>query len=586
MQTAADRNAGVQRAALVAVLALAAFLNLYHLDQIGPNGLGNTYYAAAVQSMLTDWRHFFYLSFDPAGFLALDKAPLAIWLQAGSAALFGFHGWSLLLPQAFAGILTVALLYHLVRRTHGRWAGLLAALALAVTPASVVTNRNNTPDALLILVLLLAAWAMLRAVERGAPGWLLASAALVGAAFNVKMLQILLALPALAALYCFCAPLPWRKRLLYAALAAAVGLVVASPWVLAVELTPPDQRPYVGGSATNSLLELIFNYNGVARLWGEDWTVWLGAPGPLRLFNDKLAGQISWLLPFVIIGLPFAAAKARTASRRGALILWSVWLIFPLLYFSASLFYHSYYLATMAPAVAALTGIGADALWTARQSAGWRKWGAAAALAAGAGVQALILLPYPYPALIASVLGLCLAALLLMQRAQRTRRGAAAFATGCLALLIAPAVWALIPALTCTHSVLPAGGPQPDACKPFEIKPLLDPALVAYLEDNRGGARYLAATYDLGISAFGILATGEPFMTLGGYRGTDPILSVGEFAQFVADGEVRIFLSLTEEAELPEHAAIRRWVDAHCPLAPIQPDGITVRGPCAEEVLN
>jgi 4-amino-4-deoxy-L-arabinose transferase-like glycosyltransferase len=525
---------------------------------------------------------------------SLDKAPLAPWLQATSAKLFGFHGLSLLLPQSFAGILAVALLYRLVRRSYGNWAGLLAALTLAVTPISVVTNRNNTPDALLILTLLLATWSMFRATENGSLGWLLVSAALVGVAFNIKMLQILLVLPAFAVLYLFTSPLSWKKRLGYAAVAVLVGICVSSPWVLAVELTSPNQRPYIGGSVTNSVVELIFNYNGVARLWGEDWSYWLGAPGPLRFFNDKLAGQIAWLLPFATLGLVVAVRERKRAvsdtqrlRRRQALILWSSWLAFQLVYFSSSSFYHRYYLATMAPGVAALVGIGAHALWTWWRSPQPRKWMIAIILIANAGIQALILRAYPAwrPRLVPVILGLCLITIGMSVAARRARQHAqrwsrAAFAIGCLTLLLAPTVWTLIPVLTCTNPVMPTGGPQASECVPFEAHALLDPELVAYLESNRQGARYLAATYDLGISAFGILETGEPFMSLGGYRGTDPILSVEEFAQLVAGGEVRFFLNLADQPELPEQGMIKQWVTEHCPLAPVQPDGIEVRGPC------
>src|ERR687890_1546849 len=154
---------------LSAVLALSVFLDLSRLTS---EGYGNVYYAATVKNMLSSWHNFFFASYD-AGFVSVDKPPLGFWIQVTSACLFGFHGWSILLPQALAGVLSVALLYHLVRRSLGPVAGLLAALALAVTPISVAVQRNNVMDALLILALLLAAWAFVVAAERGSLGWLL-----------------------------------------------------------------------------------------------------------------------------------------------------------------------------------------------------------------------------------------------------------------------------------------------------------------------------------------------------------------------------------------------------------------------------
>ena len=549
-----------ERLVLAVILLASGFLNLFHLHRVGANGLGNAYYAAGIQSMLTSWRNFFFLAFDPAGFLMLDKGPGTPWIQALSAKLFGFHGLSLLLPQALVGILSVYMLYRLVRRAYGAWSGLLAALVLAVMPISVVTSRTNFPDPWLILTMLLAAWAVTRSVEEGSPGWLLLAGGLVGLGFNIKMLQILLVAPALVALYLSCSTLSWRRRLKHAGLALVVAVVVSAPWVLAVELTPADRRPYVGGSTTNSVLELIFSYNGIARLWGQDFSYFLGPPGPLRLFNDKLGAQVSWLLPLALIGALLAIVRAPRPSeppqerprRREALVLWTAWLLPQLLYFSVSTFYHRYYLATMAPAVAALAGIGADAMRSEWQANRGRKWWGVVALLGSAGVQALILSRHPEWArsLTPLVLATCLlsAVLLLSPRRSeleaRPRHGRLALTLGVLALCIGPTVWAAIPVFTCTDMTLPYAGPQSRECRPFEIKPFLDPDLVEYLEQHRGGAEFMAATYDLGIAEMGILETGEPFMALGGYRGSDPILTLDQFEQLVAEGKVRFFLSL------------------------------------------
>src|SRR5919199_2984273 len=203
-----------------------------------------------------------------AGFVTVDKPPLGLWIQAASAYLFGFNGLSLLVPQALAGVLSVALLYHLVRRAFGPIAGLLAALALAVTPISIAVQRNNLMDALLILALLLAAWAFVVAAERGSLRWLLLGSLIVGLGFNIKMLQAFLVLPAFYLLYLLGARASWRRRLLHLGAATVVLAIVSLSWAVAVDLTPSGERPYVGSSPNDSVLGLIIGYNGFDRLMG------------------------------------------------------------------------------------------------------------------------------------------------------------------------------------------------------------------------------------------------------------------------------------------------------------------------------
>src|SRR5712691_9066805 len=196
-------NRAPTRLALGGVMLISIFMNFY---QLGQNGFGNFYYAAGVRSMLDNLHNFFFVSFDPGGFVSLDKPPLGFWLQAASAKLFGFTPFSIFLPQALAGALSVLLLYHLVRRHFGVVAGLLAALALAISPISVLTNRNNTIDSTLVLVMLLGAWAVLRAAVTGKLRWLLLCAVFVGLGFNIKMLEAYLVVPAYGLLYLLAAP--------------------------------------------------------------------------------------------------------------------------------------------------------------------------------------------------------------------------------------------------------------------------------------------------------------------------------------------------------------------------------------------
>ncbi|GHO53169.1 glycosyltransferase family 39 protein [Ktedonobacter robiniae] len=218
--------------------------------------------------MLDSWHNFFFVSFDPGGFVTLDKPPLGFWLQAASAKLFGFSPFSILLPQALAGVLAVVVLYWLVRRHFGEVAALLAALALAISPISVVTDRNNTVDGMLILVILLGAWAVMRAAETGKLRWLLLCSVCIGLGFNIKMMQAYLVVPAYGLLYLLAAPKRIWVRLLHLGLAALLMLTISLSWMVVVDQTPTSQRPYVGSTQDNSEFSLALGYNGIQRLLG------------------------------------------------------------------------------------------------------------------------------------------------------------------------------------------------------------------------------------------------------------------------------------------------------------------------------
>lgn len=488
---------------MLSVALLAVVLNIVWLDR---QAFGNTYYAAAVKSMLTSWSAFFFAAFDGGGFVTVDKPPVGLWVQAISAKLFGFRGLSILLPQAIAGVLSVVLVWWLVRRVYGPAAGHVAGLALAVTPISVVTNRNNTMDAQLILALLLAVWAGSLAAERGRLRLLLLSAALMGLAYNVKMLQAFLAAPAIWAAYLVCAPARWPARLMHLTGATALLLAVSLSWSVAVDALPPDTRPYVGSSGSNSAVSLALGYNGLGRFTqaiasrvpipglagvtvdltaAPGFAPGIGNPGALRLFSDALGEQSSWLLPLALAGLTLAGwqlLSARLGGRRSvvsgegrqqerrqavALLVWGFWLAACIGYFSAARFYHIYYLIMLGPPVAALAGIGVAAGWRAYRDGsvhrtrrpGWLGrlgqfghfvrvdgWILPLLLLGCAAVQVSMLLAFPawsvwLTPLILGLSGLSALTLLIRQRAPDTRLSLAAAGVGCLALMIAPAVW-------------------------------------------------------------------------------------------------------------------------------------------------
>lgn len=265
-----------ERVGVALALLLAAWFRIWRLSQ---NDYDNTYYAAAVRSMLTGWRNFFFVSFDPAGFVTVDKPPVAFWVQTLSAKLFGYHGLSILLPQALAGVASVGLVWYLVRRAFGGGAGLLAAVAFAVAPISVAVDRSNNPDSLLTLTLLLAVCALVRATETGRLRPLLLCALLMGVAFNVKMLAGFVVLPTLLLVFLLASPLGWKRRIGHLAAATGVLVVTSLAWAVAVDLTPASLRPYVGSTQNNSEISLVIGYNGLERVAGGTGP---GGPGGRR----------------------------------------------------------------------------------------------------------------------------------------------------------------------------------------------------------------------------------------------------------------------------------------------------------------
>ena len=542
-----------QRTVLTAVLALSAFLDLSRLTS---EGYGNLYYAATVKDMLDSWYNFFFVSYD-ASFVSVDKPPLGFWIQGASACLLGFHGWSILLPQALAGVLSVALLYYLGGRSFGPVAGLLAALALALSPISVATNRHNNLESLLVLTVLLAAWAFMLAAETGRLRWLVVGALVVGVGFNIKMLEAFVVLPAFYLLYLAAARVGWRRRVIHLGLATVVIVAASLPWVVAVDLTPAEQRPYVGSSSFNTVTDLIVGWNGVERVVGNDKGV--GDPGPLRLVNRQLSGQIGWLLLLAIVGLAVASWQRRPSlrllnSQQQALVLWGTWFMTLVVFFSVAGDWDPYYLAMLAPAVAALVGAGVMALWDDYRSPGWRGWLLPLTLVGTAGLQSysLALFYSDWSHWLApTIVILCLAAAASLVAA-RPEPGLkvsgyllAAISIGVLSVFLAPATWAASTVWYGAETRSPTAGPQ---AKPSEtssrfpgdgekVAPLVD-----YLEANQDDATYLVAAIRSDLASPIILNTDEPVIAFGGFEGRDPAFSIKRLADLVNLGSVRFFV--------------------------------------------
>ncbi|MBW0275754.1 glycosyl transferase [Nocardia sp. MH4] len=381
---------------LPALAVLLLGTALAYLINLSANGWANDFYAAAVQAGSRSWEAFFFGSSDAANSITVDKPPASLWVMELSVRLFGLNSWSMLVPQVLLGVATVAVLWGTVRRSFGPAAGLIAGTVLAVTPVAVLMFRFNNPDALLVLLMTAAAWAMTRAVADGRWRWLLLTGGLIGFGFLAKQLQVLLVVPALALTYLFAGPPKLGKRIAQLFAAGAAMVVAAGWWLLTVELWPADQRPWIGGSHENSIIELTLGYNGLGRLNGNERGsvgpggelpaggngMW-GSTGITRLFEPAQGGQIAWLIPGALValvaGLVLCGRSPRTDRRRAALILWGGWLLVTGLVFSfmAGIF-HQYYTVALAPAVAALIGIGATQLWGARDRLWVRLTGALA----------------------------------------------------------------------------------------------------------------------------------------------------------------------------------------------------------------
>lgn len=255
-----------EAAALTMILLLAAFLSVYNIWNLG---YSNEFYAASVKSMLTSWKNFFFASLDPGGWITVDKPPVSLWVQTAFAKVFGFYGWSIILPQCLAAVATVLIVYFAVKRHFGGAAGLISALVLALSPIFIVISKTNNTDSVLIFFMALSAWAMTAASDRGQLRYLILSMVLLGVAYNAKTLEAFLILPALYAVYFFGTNLRWRKRIWHLAVATLVLLVVSLSWSAVVDLIPASERPYVDNSSNNSELELALGYNGIQRITGQ-----------------------------------------------------------------------------------------------------------------------------------------------------------------------------------------------------------------------------------------------------------------------------------------------------------------------------
>ena len=475
-------------------------LYLWHLDD---SGWANSFYSGAVQAMTRNWEAFLFGSSDAGNIVTVDKPPAALWVMALSARIFGLSSWSVLVPQALMGVGTVALLYAAARRVAGPVAGLVAGAVMALTPVASLMFRYNNPDALLVLLMVGAAYATVRAIEKAATRWLMLAGALLGVAFLTKMGQAFVVLPALALAYLWAAPTGPGRRIRQLLTAGLAVVVTGGWWYALVALWPAATRPYIGGSTDNSALELALGYNGLGRIFGfhgagrglpsggfpagfdppraggfpgGGGAGFGGQAGITRMFASQVGGQVSWLLPaalaLLLVGLWLTRRTPRTDPLRASLLVWGGWTVVTGLVFSLMTgIFHQYYTVALAPGIAALVGVGGATLWR------HRRWPAArvalAILTAATAAWAWILLsrtPEFLPALRWAIIVVgVLATVLVLATANSRRWAAASLIAALITATAAPTAYALDTAGTAHSGGIVIAGPATTAGRPFWI---------------------------------------------------------------------------------------------------------------------
>ena len=596
----------LRRLALVVIAALAGLSYGWSMGQ----GTLEYYYGAAVRSMSMSWHDFIFGAFDPAGTVTLDKLPGAFWLQALSGRAFGFHPWAIVLPQVVEGILTVLVLYRAVYRLAGPTAGLISALVLAASPAAVALDRGNISDSLMILLLVLAADAVSAAIARSSmdladeypdladeddeltdgDAWRtygtttrLALAGLwVGLAFQAKMIEAWMVLPALGLAYLVCGPGPAVRRVVQLTVAGVVVAVVSLSWMTAVSLVPAADRPYFDGSHDNSIYTQVFVYNAFGR-FGDQTPLQVAAaelnpgsvlavPAPTagRLLHGGFGRDTGWLLPAAAViglwGLISRRRQPRGDPLRACFLLWGGWLVTLFAVFSAITTLNTYYTAALAPPAAALIGAGAAAAWSRDRAAVSRRIGLALVVA-GTAAYAVWLVPssgfYQPGWLVPAIIAVAVAAIGVILWSLRARRDtwfAGALAAGLIAMALAPAV--------ASASLVASDGGA--FAVPFErVTAAADLARVTEViaggqqvaltfKDQSNGAPIVLAAQTASLPSIIIYDSGLEALPIGGFDGTTPVPTLSQLEADVSEG--RFHLVWIADASNPR----LQWIATHC----------------------
>jgi 4-amino-4-deoxy-L-arabinose transferase-like glycosyltransferase len=658
------------RPSLLAIAAVAAVLYSWNIDHAGLSG----FYSVAVKSMSESWKAFIFGAFDPKATITLDKLAGSFVPQAISAWIFGFHPWSLALPQVIEGVVSVLVMYRVVRRWVGPAAGLIAAGLFAVTPVAASMFGHSMEDGALTMCLVLAADRYTYAVTHGRLRSLIWCGFWIGLGFQAKMLQAWMALPALAIGYLYAAPIDRRHRVRHLLIAGAATLAVSVSWVALYTVVPASARPYIDGSTNNSAISMVFGYNGlerfgihfpgsVASMFGGHGHFGFGprgggpvtAGGPAaataahvgaaagagatggfgghfahggfgggggwtKLFGTRFGPEIGWLYPLALIALTCGLAWNRRASRtdlvKGGYVMWGTWLItFGLVFSKMSVIPHTAYVASLAPALAALSGAGIVMFWREYRNGTSRGWLLPVAVAAEVAWSAYLWWPYRTFLPVVAAIGLALgvtAVIALVATPHVSRLGGTRLASpragarivvtvmlaGITAMLVAPAAWsASVLDLKYSGTEMNADAGPADMAMPklpqlpgasklmaagmraFAGTGTLTPAqedIYRYASAHRDGAPYLMAVTSWSQAAPYIEATGQEVLPMGGFSGTVPSPTLSRVEQLVRTGELRFFVLASQPSfgfmrQGKAATEISSWVRGSCRAVPSEP---------------
>lgn len=601
---------------LYLILLLSFILNFFNL---GIEGYGNTYYAAGVKSMLMNFKNFFFVSFDPSGFVTIDKPPIGFWLQSISAKIFGFSGFSIILPQALSGVLSVFLLYYIVKNYFGNTKGLICALCLAITPIFVAASRNNTIDNDLVLCLLLSVLFIIKSIKNNKLKYLILSFVFIGLGFNVKMSEAYLILPALYLSYFVSSSLTLRKKILNLSCATLVLVIVSLSWAFAVDAVPAKDRPFVGSSTNNTVTELILGHNGFDRVKfskifkkpshrvikkqtayntknihsnNKNTASGLGneaIPSLTRLIgNNNISDQIGFFIPMAILGilasvLKETLAKSLNDEKKMSLILFSTWFLTEFVFFSFTKgSFHTYYLTTMAPPIAALTGIGLIDMLSFYKNKDKKAMLLPISIIITAAIQMSILYhnhtkSKAYLPIIVITGSICFVFSILVMINNFNEKQNKYFATmAFIGLLVTPFIWSCSPIFLNMNSGSPSAGLElSHNPHPFKNKISANPnsKLAIYLEKSQKKEKYLVCVPSATVYASSlILETGKPVMTFGGFSGNDNIISLNNFKKEVLSGKIKYAILPTQNKRLPskhnKNSAIVNWIKKNGNVVP------------------
>ena len=557
-----DKRSWFEKWTLPVLLALTGVLYLFGAFH---NGMANSYYAAAVQAASQDWTAWLFGSLDAANYVSVDKSSLATMVMGLSARLFGFSSFSMLLPSVLAGVGSVWLVYAAVKRQFGFMSAAIAGAVLALTPVAALMFGFNNPDAILTLMLTASGYAFLRSLEGKRPLlWLGLAGLFTGLAFNTKMLQGLMVLPAMVLVYLVLAKPPIVARFLHVMFAGVITMMSTLWWSVLVWLTPAGSRPWVGSTNDNNIWSLIFGYNGLGRLFGgrgmgggpggghgPGGTGFGGQTGIFRIFNSDFGPNIACLLVLALAGggllLWILRKTPRTNRGRAAVIFWMLWLLIHIVIFSmTSGVIHPYYVVVMAPAVAALVGISLPFLWGAyirRKPYAWLL----PVLVGVTAVITVIILGYAgmmtWLMWIVGLLGLAgMIGLLINLYTPRRWLQNSAIVTALAACTLAPTVYTLATVNVAHTGSIPTAGPSSTAMRGSNNETSqADSQLVQYLLRHQHGATWLVAVASANESAAIQLTSGQPVMAVGGFNGSDTPLTLEQFKQLVKAGKVKYY---------------------------------------------